>query len=694
MSKLRLPSFLFLFLATSLVTSPPAAQDLPSFTGTTSVVVVEVPVNVTKGGAPVRGLTAEHFAIYDGKKLRPLLGFETVDLAAIVSTAGSAKAPVPITARRHFLLLFDLSFNSASSLQAATRAGRELLDTALHDSDLIAIGLFGLTQQAGLVLGFTPDRAAARQVLDDLETLFSGKAADRTQKKGSSATKRTVDPLRLGALDFSTLAVDIGRAIGSETSHVDELLEEGNLSGYQADLLSDMSDALSNRARERSRSQVAVLSRSLSELAHQTRQLEGRKYLVYFSEGFASDLLFEEGGARTLRDLDRMVKEFQRSGWVLQSVDPSGSRGVESLLDSHDGLLAIAKETGGELYANFSRLDTAMESMLEKTSVTYLLTFEADDVPADGAFHPLRVELRDAPKGAKVSHRAGYYAPEPGPPQKGLAGQLQLAERLLRGDEGGSLDGALLAVPFPAAQEIGQVAVWIDISGADLVKDLSGDALELEIYGYALDADGGIGDAFSQQATLDLSKLRSHLAEGRLRFLGDFSLPVGHYDLRLLVRNRVTGQDVLRRAAVEVSHSDDQPRLLPPLFLADEAIERFLVLRESGADASSFMIGERPFVPAVQPLLKADQPSRICLIGYHLDSADLTLETRILDSGGSPLPAHPLSIVGKNDAGESSQLYFSLDVKSLVAGDYTLEISVTQASGASDRVTAPFRVGS
>src|SRR6476646_6805789 len=69
-----------------------------TFSGATEVVVVEVPVQVVKDGEPVRGLTAKDFELYDGRKKVPVTGFEVLDLAAPVGTAGSQ--PVPASARR------------------------------------------------------------------------------------------------------------------------------------------------------------------------------------------------------------------------------------------------------------------------------------------------------------------------------------------------------------------------------------------------------------------------------------------------------------------------------------------------------------------------------------------------------------------------------------------------------------------
>src|SRR5262245_143216 len=118
-------------LAASLALSANAAQeqkDKPQASfegGEERVVAVEVPVNVVgRDGRPVRGLTAADFEVFDNGDRQPLAGFEVVDLAALGTAdtkataaavpAGHASAadlePLDSTERRHFLLLFDLSF--------------------------------------------------------------------------------------------------------------------------------------------------------------------------------------------------------------------------------------------------------------------------------------------------------------------------------------------------------------------------------------------------------------------------------------------------------------------------------------------------------------------------------------------------------------------------------------------------------
>ncbi|HEX3128967.1 MAG TPA: hypothetical protein VH394_16660, partial [Thermoanaerobaculia bacterium] len=78
----RSPTAITTLALVSLLTSPltSRAAEQQGFADVTEVVAVEVPVQVIRDGEPVRGLTADDFEIYDGRKKMPITGFEVLDL--------------------------------------------------------------------------------------------------------------------------------------------------------------------------------------------------------------------------------------------------------------------------------------------------------------------------------------------------------------------------------------------------------------------------------------------------------------------------------------------------------------------------------------------------------------------------------------------------------------------------------------
>jgi VWFA-related protein len=121
-----------------------------------NVSLVEVPVTVADGsGNPVRGLTAANFVLSDDRGKHPIATFEAVDFAAPAVKSGD----VPASARRNFLLLFDLSNTTPNAMERARRAAQQFVGSAVHPSDLAAVGTLSVEHGFRLVTAFTTDRA-------------------------------------------------------------------------------------------------------------------------------------------------------------------------------------------------------------------------------------------------------------------------------------------------------------------------------------------------------------------------------------------------------------------------------------------------------------------------------------------------------------------------------------------------------
>ena len=103
-------------------------------------------------------------------------------------------------------------------------------------------------------------------------------------------------------------------------------------------------------------------------------------------------------------DINRMLDEFRRADCVIQAVDIGGLRatadaaGGQARVSGQEGLFYMANETGGELFKDANNLGKQLERVLERTSVTYLLTFERSDLKLDGAYHRLRVKAKLPPR--------------------------------------------------------------------------------------------------------------------------------------------------------------------------------------------------------------------------------------------------------------------------------------------------------
>lgn len=668
-----------------------------SFSESTSVVAVEVPVQVVADGKPVRGLTQENFEIVDGRSRQEITGFEVIDLQSL-GPAGPVEQQASVASRRHFLLLFDLSFSEPEALLRARDAARDML-TTLHSTDLVAVATYSLAKGPLLVLGFTADRRQAEVAID---TLGVPQLLDRNP-----------DPLRLVLSDVQASAgVSGSQSRGGAGGEAREALE--------AAILQDLQDGANRSEKANRQNQVArvsALTRSFSDLAKLMGTVRGRKYVVYLSQGFDSKLLVGDeqgdseetrsaveageiwnvdsearfGSTKTQGDLEKMLEEFRRADCVIQAVDISGIRAgndARPRASGEAGMLVMAKDTGGDFYRNFNKLGQAMTQMLERTSVTYVLTFQPD-IKADGAYRKIEVKLKNAARGARVVHRPGYYAPRPFAQKAGLERQLAAADVLLNASDAGALDTSVLTTAFRAAASgKAYVPVLVEVDAKTLLQGHSGGTLVAEVYIYAFDAQASVRDFVVQSVGLDLTKAPPPLKQTGFKFFGHLDLEPGDYTVRSFIRNGQTGISALRVERISVPAAGAEPRLLQPLF--PEQLGKWMIIREAQAAgepqaAYPFMMGEAPYVPAARPRL-VPGGAQVALVGYNLGTAsEYAIDFQSME--GKSVARVPLQSVQKlkSEPG-TDRLSASLDVKGIAAGFYTVQL-IASAGGAA--VTSP-----
>lgn len=681
-----------------------------NFTESTQVVVVEVPVQVVRDGEPVRGLSAADFELFDGRKKVPITGFEILDLTttAAAPQAGQGQAPLPITARRHFLVLFDLSFSDPKAISQARKAALDMVQ-ALHPTDLVAVATYS-SKGPQIALGFTPDR---RQIAAAIETLGLPELADRNP-----------DPLRLMVADAESALSQPSGAASTRSEARQANLEAALENMEKLEQESNRVEASAQKGR------VAAFTTSISALARMMDAVDGRKYVVYLSEGFDTSLLQgsqdeEErsdqltaaqegriqdvssetlfGDTKSLNQVEKMLEEFRRADCTIQAVDIGGLRaagrteGNTRGRGGKDSLLQIAKGTGGELFENTNDLGGAMQDVLKRTSVTYVLAFQPDALKWDGNYHRIKVEVKNQPRGTRLVHRPGYYAPKPYTAQNPLEKMMDAASQLVSGEESGAVKMAVLAAPFKVAGDKAYVPVVLEVDGPSLLANTTGTALPAEVYIYAMDSGGAVHDFVAQTLGLDVSKAGAQLRQSGLKFFGHVDLYPGDYTIRVMVRNGATGASSLRVVPVRVpAFAEAGPFLLPAFF--PEAAGKWLMAREAPREGQAqnvpypFMQDQQPYIPASKPVLTPGQDAPLSLVAYNLGSGDIKAQAKVLSLDGKEMGAGDLKLLGK-ESGSPSRLKGSFRPPALQPGEYRLQVTLVDPSGATHSSTTGFVVG-
>ena len=379
-----------------------------------------------------------------------------------------------------------------------------------------------------------------------------------------------------------------------------------------------------------------------------------------------------------------MVGELVRADCVIQAVDIGGLRagtGAQIGEQNKQGLFMLANGTGGELFENYNDLSEAMEAMLERSSVTYVLAFHAENLKLDGKFHKLQVLLEGRPDGYRVVHRPGYFAPRPYTDLSQLERKLSAASRLF-GAPGGELGVATLAAPFETTSLPAYVPSLVEINGTDLLKGTEGGQVRAEVYAYAISAKGEIRDYYSQMLGIDLQKAGPALVEKGLKLWSQFDLPPGEYVARVLVRNSVTGTSGVAVAPFRVPDAKQQePVLLAPLF--PEPAGQWLSVRAQRAAESQhdypFTVQGQAFEPAVKPILTTGQSAAVLLAGYGLGDA-VRITGELLTPEGDPAGRVFLNVGERRPAEEPglSQWAATLSTGPVEPGDYVLKVTATE----------------
>jgi len=675
------------------------AADGTTFEGRLDVVQVEIPVEVReRDGTAVRGLTAADFRVRENGREVPIEGFEVLDYGP--PPEGDAAPAVVVSHPRRILLLFDLSFATPISVTRARQAARDLVLAALGDNDLVAVATLSAEHGPRLLVTFTPDRAQVARAVDGL-------SFDDTREA------RAVDPLRF-MVPMS--AQGTSESIVSRTGQGEEVRQDMASAGFEHFRV--MGEAFERSSRRMDSARVVDWSRGFAELARHLAAVDGRKQILFFSEGFDGRLLVgrsdfgearvqEEdlllstgefwrvdndlrfGNSELLHETQKLLQSLERSDCVVHAIDVGGLRaGGEGTAHGRsrgeESLFFLANESGGRFFGDTNDFTGQARDALQRSAAGYLLTVAVGSVPADGAWRRLEVELHER-RGRRVTHRAGWFAPLPFPEVHPFERELITADAIAVGGRPSEIGVSVLAAPFRTGEEWVYVPVVLEIDGRSLLAGMR-QPTRVDIYAYATTVGGEFRTFFHRELNVDPEQLAGARGWEGIKYYGHLRLAPEDYQIRVLVRESGSGRFGLARFALRVpDFTAAPPTLLPPFFLDERSAARWTLLREAAATTPDGAIvypcvadGE-PFIPQALPRQSARGGLPFCLIGYSLGDEELELEA-FVDDGERRLPLRLRAEARPSTYESFHQWVGELRPSSLPAGRYRLSVVLRESA--------------
>jgi VWFA-related protein len=693
----------------SAIASRPAAGTEPAAAKVqeqVGVSLVEVPVTVIDhDGKPVRGLTAADFEVHDDGKEVSVQGVDVTEFsAARPGETFRENVTVNASARRRFLLLFDLSFSTPSRVGRIREAANKFVLEQMGPDDLGAVATYSVDHGVNLLVTFTSDR---RQLSTAIQTLGF-----------ANQLEKSPDPLR-----FTIVNIDLvpsGQQIAGSSGGGSKVDIEMEL--RQTAAVAKRNDDAYRRGR------LTQFLQSFGTLAKALDSVQGRKQVIYFSQGFDMRLLQgnaqdtqtsqeqSEAAARGLTwtvdnqerfgnsglqsGLNDVLDLFKRSDCVVHTVDLSGITAANdeapdpSAGSGQAALFTIADGTGGELFKNANDFSGQLDKLLEEQSLVYVLTFSPKLTGHPNRFHPLKVRVKRS--GVRLSARAGYYEPKPFKGTSTVEKSLSAADVIASEIPVTGIPQEVLAQTF-AGKDGPETMVQVRVPAGDFSSRAKSGKLPIEIYSYAFDASGKVADFATETATLDFAQVRPKLESGGLRWFAQLKLAPGTYRLRSLVRDSDSGAMGFTAADLVVpDFSRKTPYLVSPLAVGDIGglVLRARSARGGNADAFPYMVGSDPFLPETNPAVARDKELKICVYTYGFgDGSQLHLGGQLLDADGKPLGTATISLLGHSAPDELGRSTYLLGFKpaGLSAGRYQLRV-VAQAGETARQAAMPIEV--
>src|SRR6202167_3758489 len=579
------------------------------------LVLTNIVVRDKKTGEVVKGLTEKDFTVTEDGKPQHIASFdfESVDQAAALDEATiNASAPNGVfgaktgTAtqeelRNHRLIVmfFDITSMQPDDIDRAQDAARNYINKQMHPADLVAVVSLDTT------LSLDQDFTASKDLLLKAVNKYGG-----PQSSGYS----------LGATS-TTNQVEDASSFTPDESEYNDINTDRELFA------------------------IEDISKSLA-------YLNGKKSLLYFSEGIQRD------GIENQASLHAAVNASVRANVSIYSVDARGLQAISPLGDATTGNLrgansfngaalqnnldsnfntqevmaTLSSDTGGKAFFDSNDFSPAFDRIQKDTSAYYVIGYHSTDLRRDGRYRRLSVKVIRSD--VKLEYRPGYYAPADYRHATKDERERQLEEELASDLPSTDMAVYMQALYFRTAENRFFVPISLVVPGSQIpfVKGGDRDKATIDVIGQVRDTAGhDIGDI---RDTVKLAVDQSQQVQQKnVQYTTGFSLPIGKYHVKFVVRENETGRMGSFETDLTVPDLTKVPLKMSSVVLASQRMP-------AGKKQEGPLVRDgQQLVPNLPHVFRQDQHMYLLYEGYDPAHATAAATPAATAGGSTPVPA-------------------------------------------------------
>ncbi len=490
-------------------------------------------------GKPITDLRPEEITITEDGVKRPVVLFQRVTEPAgsyvdeaIRATTSEVSSNTAFPRGHLYILIFDQEHITPGNEQRARVAAEEFIRRRVRPSDRVA--LFAVPGP-GPQIGFTGNKQRAINELVSIRGTYQRVPAGafnipryEAHRIVQGDEKLIADTLERLAKDGTADLLGAGTGGGTGTGGGAPGAEDGRMVRR---LLVENARTIVNQSDAESRQ---FLQR-LADVIAGFRDIEGRKSVVLFSEGFIQDNLS--------RELEVVAAAAAQSYCVFYTMDLNARSQPLNQAYAPDTTLAteiqariapmatLAIETGGEMFIDAaSRTGDVLNQLADQAQDYYLVGFTPSDSARSNRGQYRRVKVEVSRRDARASSRTGYTLA----PATAVADRRKSIETMLGApfvQQGLKLDYTTYVLKD---SEVGRQRVVLSLTTDLPVRSAPGDAADV-VFVVRDVRDGRVAASGNDVIPLPAqADGRGELGKGAWRV--HFNVPPGSYLMRTVVR--------------------------------------------------------------------------------------------------------------------------------------------------------------